>query len=291
MNLHLSEVISEMVEPLVDAYQGGNEIISTEDLKAGMELLNVKYENWKGWDCWDGVKSLDGEYSCCVRCMTDDEWGGDQGDDKLCECVNVKNVDNWEDYWETEEGQDTTFWTVSMEEWNKMKSSPVKVKPMMMKRIRKEEWKKRHCQEVLEDIEKIWKPSEVLPEDIQDFEKEMVIIGCDVESLYPSLDTKDCGRLVEEEIMRTDIEFENLDYLEGARLIALNKSAEYCRRHELHRVLPVRRKRTGSRPGVTGKGPLGQQRGDQEQWKFPNVTLTPREKRLLVAEVAKIIFV
>ena len=68
----------------------------------------------------------------------------------------------------------------------------------------------------------------------------------------------------------------------------LNRSAEYCRNHELHRVLPVRRKRTGCRPGVTGKGPLGATRGDQEQWRFPRVTLTQREKDLIVAEVMKI---
>ena len=59
-----------------------------------------------------------------------------------------------------------------------------------------------------------------------------------------------CGKVVEEKIMRTSIKFEDLDYLEGARLIALNRSATYCREHILSRVLPVRRCRTGSRPSV-----------------------------------------
>ena len=130
MNIHLSEVISEIVEPLVDAYQGGNEIISTEDLKAWMEMLNEKYEGWKRWDWWRNVKSYDGKYICCVECVKDDEeWEND--DEKHCECVETKNVDDWENYWETEEGQDTTFWTVSTEEWKRMKSSPIRVKPKM----------------------------------------------------------------------------------------------------------------------------------------------------------------
>ena len=90
----------------------------------------------------------------------------------------------------------------------------------------------------------------------------MVIIGSDVEALYPSLDSLECGKIVEEEILRTKIEWEDLDYLEGTRYIVLNRSAEYCRRHRLHRVLPVRRKKTGVRPGATGEGPLGAERGD-----------------------------
>ena len=71
-------------------------------------------------------------------------------------------------------------------------------------------------------------------------------------------------------------------------MIELNRSAAYCRAHPLHRVLPVRRAKTGCRPGVTGKGPLGAQRGDQEQWKFPQVTLTEEEKKMIIAEVVKI---
>ena len=71
-------------------------------------------------------------------------------------------------------------------------------------------------------------------------------------------------------------------------MIALNRSAAYCRNHPLQRVLPVRRKRTGCRPGVTGKGPLGKERGDQEQWRFPRVTLTEEEKKMIMAEVVKI---
>ena len=89
--------------------------------------------------------------------------------------------------------------------------------------------------------------------------------------------------------MRSKIVWEDLDYLEGARLIALNRSAQYCREHQLQRVLPVRRKRNGSRPGVTGEGPMGPKRGDQEQWRFPSVKLTEEEKRMIMAEVGKII--
>ena len=96
----------------------------------------------------------------------------------------------------------------------------------------------------------------------------MVIIG--------SLEVEECGRIVGEEVMRNSVSWENIDYMEGARLIALNRSAKWCRDHELQRVLTVRRCRTGSRPGVRGRGPMGEERGDTEQWRFASVKLERR---------------
>ena len=42
------------------------------------------------------------------------------------------------------------------------------------------------------------------------------------------------------------------------------------------------------RGSVVRAGPMGSEMGDQEQWKFPRVTLTQREKRLIVATVMRI---
>ena len=53
-------------------------------------------------------------------------------------------------------------------------------------------------------------------------------------------------------------------------------------------MLPVRLGKTETRPGVTWRGPIGAARGDQEQWRFPSVKLTEEERRLTVAEVARI---
>ena len=56
----------------------------------------------------------------------------------------------------------------------------------------------------------------------------------------------------------------------------------------MHRVLPRRRYKTGTRPGLRGEGPQGAPRGDQEQWLFPRVRLTKHEKRLLVATAVEL---
>ena len=57
---------------------------------------------------------------------------------------------------------------------------------------------------------------------------------------------------------------------------------------KLGRVLPRRRDKIGARPGVTGVGPKGKTRGDQEQWFFPQVELTQVEKDEILATVVKI---
>ena len=440
MNLHISEILSEIIEPMVDKYEGGDEVISTEDMKARIEILNEGNKMWNKWSWWEGKSSLCGKFVGCVKCMnrevevkgtlskkptggemdkgtqgdmlktdkessggieineklevkgilarlpennkeatgcgmvkgtlgemvkTDKEssggieikeklevkgtlarlpennkestgcgivkgtleklpkndkevtvdltvpnknvevklgqdktivWMGEVLSTKVSECEILENmckcvseeykwwVENWEHYWETKEGQDPSFWLEDSKE-EKIK----KINPITLKKLRRQEWLKNIAEEDLMDENKVWEVSEVLQEDIQDVENKMVIVGSDVEALYPSLDVTGCGKIVLEEVMRTSITWEDLDYLEGTRMIVLNRSAEYSRRHELSRVLPVRRKKTGTRPGVTGKGPLGGERGDQEQWRWPEVKLTEREKRLIVAEVVMIV--
>ena len=319
MNLHLSEALSEMIEPLADIYEGANEIISTEELKAKIEALNLKNEGWTKWRWWDGITTKNGRFLCCSKCVPEqvppaldsedasspvrlpDELTGtpaeermsDEDRNNLCKCEDeraTKSVENWEHFWETEEGQDTRFWTLTKEKWEKEKSKNkiLKTNPKLMRKLRKLEWEADKRREDLEDLDRVWGGPEVLEEDLQDVEAPFVLIGCDVEALYPSLDVGRCAKEVEEEVMRSSLRWEELDYLEGARLIALNRSAEYYRSHTLQRVLPVRRGRTGSRPGVTGKGPMGPERGDQEQWRFPDIILAEEEKKPIVAEVIKI---
>ena len=86
--------------------------------------------------------------------------------------------------------------------------------------------------------------------------------------------------------METYLEFDKVDYKEAVRYIALNWSAQECRLSELRRVLPVRNKTGGTRPGMTGEGPLGPDSGDHlDQWKFRNVTLTKLLKKKILATV------
>ena len=93
---------------------------------------------------------------------------------------------------------------------------------------------------------------------------------------------------VKEAILGSDMKWEQVDYLEGVRYLALNWDHATCMKSPLRRVLPTRRGRRGTRPGMRGPGPRGPTRGDQEQWEFPDVELEEWEKKLIVAEVVSL---
>ena len=90
---------------------------------------------------------------------------------------------------------------------------------------------------------------------------------------------------MKEAVLGSSMVFQEVDYMEAVRYLALNWDAETCRRSHLRRILPTRRGRRGNRPGVKGPGPRGKVKGDQEQWLFPTVVLTEKEKREVIAEV------
>ena len=93
---------------------------------------------------------------------------------------------------------------------------------------------------------------------------------------------------VKEAVIESSIVWEEVDYLEGVRYIALNWTQEECNRSKLRRVLPVRRGRTGCRPGLRGAGPRGRTKGDQEQWRFQDVILEDWDRREIVGEVVSL---
>ena len=237
MNIHISEVLSEIIEPVVDAYEGGQEIISTEDCKARIEILNGKNEDWDKWKWWDGVRTEDKKYECCIVCTR--KFGDDKDDGMRttaqlrwmgetlrevsveeiekygCKCLSEEEiwlVENWENFWDTPAGQNTAFWTG---EDGEFEDKPKKTTAEVIRRLRRKEWLDKQKIEDLENVEKIWEPHEVLQEDIQNFSESMVVIGSDVESLYPSLDIEDCMKVIEEEVMRTSIQWKDLDYFRG----------------------------------------------------------------------------
>ena len=129
---------------------------------------------------------------------------------------------------------------------------------------------------------------EVRNEMIQDYGAPMELIGFDVNALYPSLDWGNTEKVIRQSIIESGIEWDNLDIMEGCRYIALNWDANKCRQSSLARILPVRRAKTGVRPGLRGTGPLGPDIHDQEQWRFPDVVITDEERRDVIATVVSI---
>ena len=156
-----------------------------------------------------------------------------------------------------------------------------------VRNMRRLDWEKQvdWCEE---DKMRMFTQHEMLPEDIQEQSSPMVIIGSDVVGLYPSLEVTRAAEIVKEAVIMSDMKFEGVDLMECARYVALNWTRDQCQASKLRRILPWRRKKTGTRPGIRGSGPRGKTRGDTEQWVFPHVVLEEGEKKLLVGTVLQI---
>ena len=137
MNIHLSEVISDLVEPLVDKYVGGRENISTEDLIARVVSLNEDNTGWTRWSWWEGKTW--GNFIACGTCAGN--WGNnyDKEVPELCSCSWVQ----------TEEQAGLSRVTAR---WMKFK--------------RRVEWELDNKWDP-RDTERTWLSTQVLPEDLQ----------------------------------------------------------------------------------------------------------------------------
>ena len=83
MNLYLSELVSDLIEPVVSTIEGGEEVISTEDLLADIEELNSSNEEWSSISWWEG-KTAD-KYIGCGK-FEDDIKKVQYSTPSLCRC-------------------------------------------------------------------------------------------------------------------------------------------------------------------------------------------------------------
>ena len=96
------------------------------------------------------------------------------------------------------------------------------------------------------DKSRIISSKDVNPEDLQDFMTPMVLVGTDVESLYPNLKVAEVSKRMKEAILESEMKWEDIDYMEAARYVALNWDEEKCRKSKLRKILPRRRGKTGA---------------------------------------------
>ena len=283
MGLHLSEIISDLIEPMVGRLKGGREIISLEDLLARIDKLNLLNKGWTTTKWWEGKTS--GKYIACGNCMGREDYIWEEELPELCNCTSLEG--NTADGNPTM-GRNTTSSTANSDEREDLARSPSTegetshetsgygdrvVATMNFVKIRRRlEWEKLVDWDD-EDLDRKLDSRDALQEDLQDYSIPLVIIGSDVISLYPNLDTTRVDENMIEIVKGANLVWSNVDLLEGARYLALNWTEEQVRRSSLRRLLPWRRSNRGTRPGMRGEGPLGMERGDQEQWEFPSVVV------------------
>ena len=91
-------------------------------------------------------------------------------------------------------------------------------------------------------------------------------------------------------MLETKVKFNNVEWLEASKYIALTSTEQECRLGPLKRVLPRRTKVNGTRPGITGEDPLSKDSGSVDQWEFKDLGsngLMEVEKKLVLAKVMK----
>ena len=157
---------------------GGKECISTEDRIARLEGNNTNNKGWSKWSWWDGQTC--GDYVGCGTCVGNEETKYSTEKPELCTCeVNTS-------------------------------MGGTRVTARWMKRYRRDTWEQQAGWDPL-DKDRVWESSEVLAEDIQDYQTRMVMMGFDLESLYPNLDMDKLGDRVKEAVMNTDIKWEGVN--------------------------------------------------------------------------------
>lgn len=168
MNLYLSEIVSELVEPLVDTHVGGREVISTKDLIARLVELNKTNQGWSRWSWWEGKTC--GEYTACGTCVGN--WSGlfDSTAPEMCRCAT------------------------------EIQGGKTKVTSWWLRMLRRSQWETRMKWDA-RDEDRTITSTEALPEDLQDYQVPMVVMGTDVVALYPNLDINLVGQRVKEAVL------------------------------------------------------------------------------------------
>ena len=100
---------------------------------------------------------------------------------------------------------------------------------------------------------------------LQDKGTRIQVVGADVEALYPSLDAIEVAEIVYRAMLDTKVKLASVDWAEACKYIALTSTEQEARLSPLRRVIPIRRKVNGTRPGITGEDPLSKDCGNQEQ--------------------------
>ena len=287
IGLHLSEIVSDLIEAMVGRILGGREVISVEDMLAMVDRLNLDNEGWSPNSWWEGKTS--GNYVACGVCVGNPNIVWDDNNPELCTCQqNEGEITCGKSLEKTHRNPDSQESAKTSPNVDMVAATGATRNTSNFVRTRRRVAWEMEMDWVEEDLDRMVDSVEALPEDLQDYKIPMVVIGSDVVNLYPSLDTDKVKEAMGEFIREADIKWSNVDLLECARYLALNMTEEQARSSPLKRILPWRRGKRGTRPGMRGEGPRGREKGDQEQWEFPSVVIEAWERELLIIEVVKI---
>ena len=78
---------------MVGTLEGGTEVISTEDLLASIDELNLKFKGWQNYQWWEG--KIARSYKACSMCPGSILYVWDEDNPELCLCGRDADKDGY----------------------------------------------------------------------------------------------------------------------------------------------------------------------------------------------------
>ena len=119
--------------------------------------------------------------------------------------------------------------------------------------------------------------------------REFVMIGADAEKLYPSLNHHRTAQAIYEAALITPIEWEDFQWQEQAKYIAVCMDQDEYTECGVARLIPTRKSNNGVKPQINGEEMVtGVGRNKSSSWVPKDTVPTRNERRLLIATCLKI---
>ena len=276
LNCHLSELLSQILEP-INSESSGAEIDSTCEMLKRIEDLNVKFKNKS---IFEAKTSVDVPKQTPVDERTNPVIESKHVDLKHCKSdirlygrVGHKSIKSKV---ETEKSIKE-----NIERMRKSKSDSGLLLNLA------DRVKASYLMDIIEDNKPIKLPNS-LPKNGRRIQKSgpenLCISGADVVSLFPSLKNIEAGRLARHAILNSNVKFDNINYLMALRYINLVGGRELLSKAGLGHLAPTW---NGKREDLTTVG--GKKSKDGKNWIDSKREIMDSEKRKVVAMVVKIL--
>ena len=123
--------------------------------------------------------------------------------------------------------------------------------------------------------------------------KKVVVASEDADALYPNLDIIQSAKICGEAVRESKLNFDGVDYVWAGKYLAMTCSPVEIAESGLSEVVPKRKYKRGTRPGITTKETAGKKKeGEEEEkltkWIFDRVDFTEEEKRKLLGKVIEV---
>ena len=142
-------------------------------------------------------------------------------------------------------------------------------------------------EEMLAHIEKLNRTWE--EQGVQHADKDLFVGSLDAEALYPSLNTKLCGKECGRLVAESGLDIEGVDWRWATLYIALNCSQNEINRERLSRYCPRRKYKYGPRPGITTCG--DPDACDKWVWHQDPTRMPPQEQQKVIAKLIEILVI